>query len=73
MLRYQVVGQLESFMETRANDFHDAVMVSINETKRHPLTIKLHAWFRRTRMTFAADQGRPGARHRDAPRFPSEN
>ena len=46
MLRYQVVGQLESFLENRANDFRDAVLrSSIDEATRHQLlTInKLHA------------------------------
>ena len=50
MLRYQVVGQLESFMANRANDFRDTVLASsIDETTRHQLlTInKLKAWFRR--------------------------
>lgn len=50
MLRYQVVGQLESFLENRANDFRDAVLrSSLDDTTRHQLlTInKLHAWFRR--------------------------
>lgn len=50
MLRYQVVGQLQSFIENRANDFRDAVMASsIDDATRHQLlTInKLHAWFRR--------------------------
>ena len=50
MLRYQVVGQLESFIENRANDFRDTVLrSSIDDTTRHQLlTInKLHAWFRR--------------------------
>ena len=50
MLRHQVVGQLESFMANRANEFRDRVMgSSIDETTRHQLlTInKLEAWFRR--------------------------
>src|SRR5690625_1862725 len=50
MLRYQVVGQLESFIENRANGFRDTVQrSSIDEATRHQLlTInKLHAWFRR--------------------------
>ena len=50
MLRYQVVGQLESFIENRANDFRDAVMASsIDDGTRHHLLVvnKLHAWFRR--------------------------
>ena len=50
MLRYQIVGQLESFIENRANDFRDAVMgSSIDEGTRHQLlTINaIHAWFRR--------------------------
>jgi putative transposase len=50
MLRYQVVGQLESFIENRANDFRDVVLhSSIDDATRHQLlTInKLDAWFRR--------------------------
>jgi hypothetical protein len=50
MLRYQVVGLLESFIENRANDFRDAVMASsIDDGTRHQLLVvnKLHAWFRR--------------------------
>lgn len=50
MLRYQVVGQLESFMANRANEFRDVVMgSSVDEATRHQLlTInKLDAWFRR--------------------------
>ncbi len=50
MLRYQVVGQLESFIENRANDFRDTVLhSSIDDVTRHQLlTInKLHAWFQR--------------------------
>jgi putative transposase len=50
MLRYQVVGQLESFIENRANDFREAVLrSSIDGSTRHQLLVvnKLHAWFRR--------------------------
>ena len=50
MLRYQVVGQLESFVANRANEFRDAVMgSSIDAAIRHQLLVinKLHAWFRR--------------------------
>jgi hypothetical protein len=50
MLRYQVVGQLESFMANRANEFRDVVMSSsVDEATRHQLlTInKIEAWFRR--------------------------
>jgi putative transposase len=50
MLRYQVVGQLESFMANRANEFRDAVMgSSVDEATRHQLLTvnKLEAWFRR--------------------------
>jgi putative transposase len=50
MLRFQIVGQLESFLANRANDFRDTVLAStLDETTRHQLlTINtLHAWFRR--------------------------
>ncbi len=47
MLRWQVVGQLESFVANRANEFRDAVLgSSLPEAVRHPLLLinKLHAW-----------------------------
>lgn len=46
MLRYQIVGQLESFIENRANDFRDTVVKSsVDDITRHQLlTInKMHA------------------------------
>lgn len=45
-----MVGQLESFIESRANDFREAVLrSSIDGSTRHQLLVvnKLHAWFRR--------------------------
>ena len=50
MLRFQVVGQLRSFLSNRANDFRDTVLdSSLDETTRHQLlTInKARAWFSR--------------------------
>ncbi|MEP3124052.1 MAG: hypothetical protein ABJO52_19420, partial [Nisaea sp.] len=63
MLRYQVVGQLESFIENRANDFRDTVLrSSIDDTTRHQLlTInKLHAWFRREPIFLGKSKTSPG-------------
>lgn len=51
MLRWQVVGQLESFLENRANDFRDAVTgSSIPEDIRHQLLVvnRLRGWFTET-------------------------
>lgn len=50
MLRYQVVGQLESFMSNRSNDFRDVVLASsVEDATRHQLlTInRAGAWFSR--------------------------
>jgi putative transposase len=50
MLRWQVVGQLESFIENRANDFRTMVMGSLfPDDVRHQLLVinRLHAWFGR--------------------------
>ncbi len=50
MLRFQVVGQLKSFISNRANDFRDVVLASsLDATLRHQLlTInKEKAWFSR--------------------------
>lgn len=48
MLRYQIVGQLEGFLENRANDFRDAVLgSSIPDDVRHQLLVvnRLRGWF----------------------------
>jgi putative transposase len=48
MLRWQVVGQLEGFLENRANDFRDAVTgSSIPDDVRHQLLVvnRLRGWF----------------------------
>ena len=50
MLRHQIVGQHESFMAIRANEFRDAVLAStLDEATRHQLLVvnTLRAWFRR--------------------------
>lgn len=50
MLRYQVVGQLESFISNRRNEFRELVVASsLDDATRHQLlTInKARAWFRR--------------------------
>lgn len=50
MLRYQVVGQLDSFMSNRANDFKETVLrSSVDDATRHQLlTInRMGAWFSR--------------------------
>jgi putative transposase len=63
MLRYQVVGQLESFIENRANDFRDTVFrSSIDDATRHQiLTInKLHAWFCREPVFLGKSKANPG-------------
>lgn len=63
MLRYQVVGQLESFIENRANDFRDTVLHSlIDDATRHQLlTInKLHAWFCREPVFLGKSKTKPG-------------
>ena len=48
MLRWQVVGQIESFLANRANEFRNAVMrSSLPDEVRHPLLAinRLQAWF----------------------------
>jgi len=48
MLRWQVVGSLESLLANRANEFRDAVIrSSLPEAVRHPLLVinRLQAWF----------------------------
>lgn len=57
MLRYQVVGQLESFMSNRANDFMDmALGSSVDDRTRHALlTInRARAWFSREPLVMAS-------------------
>ena len=54
MLRYQVVGTLESFIENRANEFRSAVVrSSLKDDVRHQLLVinRLHAWFGREPIT----------------------
>jgi putative transposase len=68
MLRFQVVGQLESFLENRANDFRDTVVrSSLDETTRHQLlTInRLHAWFQREAIVMrgSGEEIPEGVRH----------
>lgn len=62
MLRFQVVGQLKSFMANRANDFAEIVLgSSLDETTRHQLlTINCaEAWFSRqpVRMMSGPQEG----------------
>ena len=48
MLRWQVTGQLEGFVENRANDFRDAVLgSSLSDDVRHQLLVvnRLRGWF----------------------------
>ncbi|KIN74571.1 hypothetical protein Z949_3770 [Sulfitobacter guttiformis KCTC 32187] len=48
MLRYQIVGQLESFIENRANDFREIVVAShVDGITPHQLLTsnKVHVWF----------------------------
>lgn len=50
MLRHQVVGQLDSFMSNRANDFKDIVLSStVDDVTRHQLLMinRMGAWFSR--------------------------
>lgn len=50
MLRYQVVGQLDSFMSNRANDFKETVLrSSVDDATRHQLLTvnRAGAWFSR--------------------------
>ena len=63
MLRYQVVGQLESFIENRANDFRDAVAKSsVDDATRHQLLTvnKMHAWFRSEPVFMGKSKTKPG-------------
>ena len=54
MLRYQLVGQLEGFLENRANEFRAIVLQStLDDGVRHQLLVvnRLHAWFLRDAVT----------------------
>jgi len=64
MLRFQIVGQLESFVANRANDFKNMVLAStLDDTTRHQLlTInKRNAWFSREPVMFGKTKTQPGA------------
>jgi len=68
MLRYQAVGQLESFIKNRANDFRNVVLgSSINGATRHRLlTInKLEAWFLREPIFLRKSKTKPDIRIED--------
>ena len=63
MLRYQIVGHLESFIENRANDFRDTVVnSSVDDITRHQLlTInKMHGWFQSGPVFFGKTKKKSG-------------
>lgn len=63
MLRYQIVGQLESFIENRANEFRETVVKSsLDDATRHQLlTInKMHAWFQTGPVFLGKSKTKPG-------------
>ena len=63
MLRHQIVGQLESFVQNRGNEFKDRVLrSSIDDATRHQLlTInKMHAWFGRDPVMMGRTKTAPG-------------